>query len=58
MNIWPVGAKFFDVNGQADRMKLTAAFCNFVNAPKNGQKHNSHILIWQYNCIQIQMLIS
>jgi len=23
--------------GQADRMKLVAAFCNFVNAPKNGQ---------------------
>ena len=35
MNICPVGAKLFRVNGQTDMTKLTAAFRNFANAPKN-----------------------
>jgi hypothetical protein len=37
MKILPVGAKFFQADGQTDMMKLTAAFRNFANAPKNPQ---------------------
>lgn len=35
MNIPPVRAKFFPVDGQMDIMKLMDNFCNFVNVPKN-----------------------
>jgi hypothetical protein len=41
IKIRPVGAKFLDADGQKD-MKLTAAFHNFSNAPKNGAN------IWRY----------
>ena len=30
-----MGAQLFDVDKQADMMKLLLAFCNFVNVPKN-----------------------
>jgi hypothetical protein len=30
-----VGAKMLHVNTQLDMMKLTDAFCNFANVPKN-----------------------
>jgi hypothetical protein len=40
--IRPVEAELFHVDGQTegetDMTKLTVAFCNFANAPKNGQK--------------------
>jgi len=35
MKIHPVGATLFHADGQADMMKLTVAFKNFVNAPKS-----------------------
>jgi len=35
MKICPVGAELYHVDRQTDMMKLTVAFCNFVNAPKN-----------------------
>ena len=39
MKILPVVAKMFRTDGWMDRwtdmMKLTVAFCNFVNVPKN-----------------------
>jgi hypothetical protein len=43
MHICPVGAELSHVEGtRTDRLKdmtkLTAAFCNFANAPKKGRK--------------------
>jgi len=35
MKIRPVGAELFLSNGRTDMTKLTVAFSNFVNAPKN-----------------------
>jgi len=35
MKIRPVGAELFHVGGRTDMTKLTVAFRNFVNAPKN-----------------------
>jgi hypothetical protein len=35
MKICPVGAELFHVDGQTGITKLTVAFCNFVNVPKN-----------------------
>jgi len=34
----PVGAQLFHTDGQTDMEKLTVAFRNFVNAPKNELK--------------------
>jgi hypothetical protein len=34
----PVGAELFHVDGQTDMTKLTVAFRNFANAPKNACK--------------------
>ena len=34
MKICPVRAKLYHVDGQADKMKLTVTFSNFVNGPK------------------------
>ena len=43
MNMRPVRAEVFHVDGQADRRtemtKLTVAFRNFANAPKSGVAH-------------------
>jgi hypothetical protein len=36
MKVRPVGAKLFRADGQTDVTKLTVAFCDFANAPKNG----------------------
>jgi len=36
MKICPVGALLFQAAGWTDMTKLTAAFRNFANAPKNG----------------------
>ena len=36
MKIRPVGAGLFQADGRKDMMKLTAAFRDSVNAPKNG----------------------
>ena len=35
MEIRPVGAELFRANGRKDMTKLTVAFRNFANAPKN-----------------------
>jgi hypothetical protein len=35
MKILPVGAKLFHVNGRRDKTKLTVAFRNSANVPKN-----------------------
>jgi hypothetical protein len=35
MNIRPVGAKLFHADRRTDMTKLTVAFRNFANAPKN-----------------------
>jgi hypothetical protein len=35
MKIRPVGAELFHADGQTDVAKLTVAFRNFANAPKN-----------------------
>jgi hypothetical protein len=32
-----VGAELFQADGQTDMTKLTVAFRNFANAPKNGK---------------------
>jgi hypothetical protein len=39
MKIHPVGAMLFNANGREDMTKLTAAFRNFVNAPKSENIH-------------------
>jgi len=36
MKIHPVGAELLHVEGRTDMTKLTVAYCNFVNAPKDG----------------------
>jgi hypothetical protein len=36
MKIRPVGAELFHADGETDMTKLTVAFRNFSNAPKNG----------------------
>ena len=33
-----MGVELFHADGQTDMMNLIAAFLNFANAPKNGQK--------------------
>jgi hypothetical protein len=35
MKIRPVGVELFHADGQTDMTKLTVAFRNFANAPKN-----------------------
>ena len=35
MKIRPVGDQSFHADGRTDMMKLTVAFQNFTNAPKN-----------------------
>ena len=35
IKICPVGVKLFHVDGQMDFIKLTVAFHNFANTPKN-----------------------
>ena len=40
MNIRPVGAELFHEDGPTDMTKLTVAFLNFANAPKNVGKLN------------------
>jgi hypothetical protein len=35
MKIRPVGAELFHEDGRTDMTKLTVAFRNFANAPKN-----------------------
>jgi hypothetical protein len=35
MKICPVGAKLFHADRQTNIIKLTVAFCNFANTPKN-----------------------
>ena len=37
IKIHPVGAELFHADGQTDMTKLTVAFCNLANAPKNIQ---------------------
>jgi hypothetical protein len=36
LTIQPMGAELFHEDEQTDILKLTVAFCNFVNAPKKG----------------------
>jgi hypothetical protein len=43
MKIGPVGAELFRVDGQTDMTKLTVAFRNFANAPKNKRSGNAQI---------------
>jgi len=45
MKIRPVGAELFHVDGRTDMTKLTVAFRNFANAPKNFQEY----YVWLYN---------
>jgi hypothetical protein len=40
MKMCLVEGKFFHVDGQSDMTKLTAAFCNYENIPKNQLMHN------------------
>ena len=35
MKIRPVGSELFHANGRTDMTKVTEAFCNFTNTPKN-----------------------
>jgi len=35
VKIRPVGADLFRANRRTDRTKLTVAFCDFANGPKN-----------------------
>jgi len=42
MKIRPVGAEFFHADGRTDMTKLTVAFRNFANAPKNVKPLNKH----------------
>jgi len=35
MKTRPVGAELFHVDERADMTKITAAICNFANAPKS-----------------------
>jgi hypothetical protein len=37
MEIHPVGAELFHVDGWTDMMKLIVTFQNFANTPKNGR---------------------
>ena len=39
MKIRPVGDELFHTDGQTSMMKLTVAFLNFANAPKNVKFH-------------------
>jgi hypothetical protein len=38
MKIHPVGAELFHADGKTDKTKLTVAFRNFANVPKNRKK--------------------
>jgi hypothetical protein len=42
MKTRPVGAKYYRADGQTDMTKLTVAFCNFANEPKNDVR-------WRHN---------
>jgi hypothetical protein len=43
MKIRPLGAEQFHADRQTDVTKLTVAFHNFVNMPKNKQKKNDQL---------------
>jgi len=38
IKIHPVGVELFHADGKRDKTKLTVAFCNFANVPKNRKK--------------------
>jgi hypothetical protein len=46
MKLCPVGAELFSADGQTDRQtdmaKLTVAFLNFANSPKNDNSCNTY----------------
>jgi len=44
MKSHPVEAELFHAEGRADMMKLTVAFRNFANAPKNSCHGVNHAL--------------
>jgi len=44
MSIRPVGDKLFHVDRQADMTKLTVAFCNSANVPKNCLYNNQPLI--------------
>jgi len=46
MKIRPVGDELFHAGGQTGMTKLTVAFLNFGNAPKNKKIHSSQ----KYSC--------
>ena len=52
MKIRPVGAKLFHADGRTDMKKLTVAFRNFANAPKNT---HFFCLCVDWNCIKYDM---
>ena len=46
MKIRPVGAELFHAGGRTDMTKLTVAFRNFANAPKNHTTDELHRLFY------------
>jgi len=55
MRIRPVGAELFHADGQTDTTKLTVAFRNFANAPKN---LSSTILKMFIDCLHVLLQVA
>ena len=58
MKFLPVGAELFHPEGrtdaQTDMMKLTVAFRNFANAPKNDEIQKTIIAIIPWDLISVE----
>jgi hypothetical protein len=52
MKLSSVGARLFYVDRRTDMTKLTVAFRNFANEPKNGMK----VLVHEDVCLAVQRL--
>ena len=53
MKIRPVGAELFHVDERTVMTKLTAAFRNFANAPKNETTHASRMILLEPNFLLV-----
>ena len=56
MKILPMGAELFHVDWRTDMVKLTVAFRNFANAPKNTSLQNNVFLGQNLFLKQLQII--